>query len=350
SSDVIEDLRVYVKAENSERIFWYKERFLTETEIVENVVENASSRVCWTIHRPKRGWYLRIRSPSFPPGVSIQLSPLPSSSPFHVDAALSFSTRVNPPKRGRLLSPTSSPAAQAAPPEPQSNKSSMETVTPSPETVVHSYPPTPSPGANVGPIQPPSPETVRVKLDQLSSNDRQSTASPEVKSFLLAPHSTPRVPQPENTSLFAKALSVFKNSKPSHSMSFTLCPLPPPESSSFDTSASTSNQPASNNRQSKRHSLVRLDELIPPSPPPLVTFHDRTPAWSFGSTKGLLELDTAMEREFGVDRSFWVTVSLAYMEFLMEREVLCFHLALDIASTNFLCLIRAIWRQLEVRH
>jgi len=27
-----------------------------------------------------------------------------------------------------------------------------------------------------------------------------------------------------------------------------------------------------------------------------------------------------MERELGVDRSFWITVALVYLEFLTERE------------------------------
>ena len=60
---------------------------------------------------------------------------------------------------------------------------------------------------------------------------------------------------------------------------------------------------------------------VPPAPPPLITFHDRTPVWNFGSTTGLLEIDLAMERELGVDRAFWITVALAYLEFLTEREV-----------------------------
>lgn len=33
----------------------------------------------WTIHRPIRGWYLVLRSPSLPPGSYISLKPLPSS-------------------------------------------------------------------------------------------------------------------------------------------------------------------------------------------------------------------------------------------------------------------------------
>ncbi|KAI5118728.1 hypothetical protein M0805_004526 [Coniferiporia weirii] len=317
SSDVIEDLRVYVREENSERVLWYKERFLTDDEIVENLVENATSRICWTIHRPKRGWYIRISAPSFPVGASIPLTPVPTSSPFHAEGALSFSSRTNPPKR-KSPSPAAAAAAasQSASRSSESTKSSMETITSSSETVVHSYPPTPSGNAASASAQPPSPATVRAKLDQLSTAQQSpAPAASVVKQFLLAPHSSSHVPVPENTSLLVKALSMFKNNQPSHSLSFTLCPLP---ESLASPSSSGAQQPPSTH--AKRHSLARLGEMIPPSPSPLVTFHDRTPVWNFGSTTGLLEIDVAMEREFGIDRSFWVTVSLAYMEFLTERE------------------------------
>ncbi|KAL5479051.1 hypothetical protein ACEPAI_2339 [Sanghuangporus weigelae] len=321
SSDVIEDLRVFVKEEGSERIYWYKERFLTDDEIVENVVENASSRICWTIHRPKRGWYIKIRSPFFPPGVSIPLTPLSTSSPFYTDAALSFSTRINPPKRIKHLNPPIPSSSRVSSPPTHSSKSSTDTVSSSSETVVHSYPPTPSPRASNALGQPPSPDSVRAKLDQISNtSDQRPAVSPEVRQFFLAPHSIPHVPESQNASLITKALSIFRNHQPSHSLSFTLCPLPPSEDASSSSSASTSHEHASSNAHSKRHSLSRIGELIPPSPPALITFHDRSPAWSLGSFSGLLEIDIAMERELGVDRSFWVTVALTYMEFLLERE------------------------------
>ena len=49
----------------------------------------------WTVHRPKRGWYLRLRTPAFPPGVFIPLLPLPQTSPHYAEAALSFACRMN---------------------------------------------------------------------------------------------------------------------------------------------------------------------------------------------------------------------------------------------------------------
>lgn len=65
----------------------------------------------------------------------------------------------------------------------------------------------------------------------------------------------------------------------------------------------------------------RHSQLIPKIPPPLLTFHDRTPILTVGSVTGLLEIDRAEERVLGVDTSFWIAVALTYLEFLEEREV-----------------------------
>ncbi|KAF4611783.1 hypothetical protein D9613_004009 [Agrocybe pediades] len=96
TTDVIQDMRVNVSlASSPNNIIWYKERFLSDNEIVENLVHNPTSTIQWTIHRPLRGWYIRLRSPTFPPGVFIPLTPVPQASSLHVDAALQFGTRTN---------------------------------------------------------------------------------------------------------------------------------------------------------------------------------------------------------------------------------------------------------------
>ncbi|KAF9545680.1 hypothetical protein CPC08DRAFT_716139 [Agrocybe pediades] len=96
TTDVIQDMRVNVSlASSPNNIIWYKERFLSDNEIVENLVHNPTSTIQWTIHRPLRGWYIRLCSPTFPPGVFIPLTPVPQASSLHVDAALQFGTRTN---------------------------------------------------------------------------------------------------------------------------------------------------------------------------------------------------------------------------------------------------------------
>ena len=54
---------------------------------------------------------------------------------------------------------------------------------------------------------------------------------------------------------------------------------------------------------------------------PFLIHHDRTPVLTFGSFTGLIEIDAVEEKMLGVDRSFWIAVSLTYLEFLENREV-----------------------------
>ncbi len=48
-----------------------------------------------------------------------------------------------------------------------------------------------------------------------------------------------------------------------------------------------------------------------------------------------MEIDVALERETGVDRSFWVCIALAYMEFLTEREASILFLPCGFSRLNF---------------
>ncbi|KAH7922497.1 hypothetical protein BV22DRAFT_1121462 [Leucogyrophana mollusca] len=301
SSDVISDLRINILEEGSDKVIWYKERFLSDDEIIEHVVHNQTSTICWTIHRPKRGWYIRIRAPSFPPGTSISFLPVSRASPDYVDAALSFACRTSVQPSASSYSPTTS-----------AKTSTDSTLTDA--TAVHSYPPTP-PVAPIT-ITPPSPQSIKAKLDEIdvspppAKKENPRTQPTKVTHFMLAPHSTPHVPgaQPgEQVSFFTRALSAFRNHKPSHSSSFTLCPLAP-----------THPTPTSTGSPSQtRH---RLSQLIPPTPSPLLTFHDRTPVLTVRSVTGLLEIDRAEERMLGIQTSFWIAVALTYLEFLEERE------------------------------
>ncbi|KAG5650396.1 hypothetical protein H0H81_012386 [Sphagnurus paluster] len=279
-------MRINVSEENSETVIWYKvgsrERFLSDEEIIEHVVHNPTSTVCWTIHRPKRGWYIRIRSPVFPPGVFIPLIPVPRASPHYADAALSFRSRTN------ILGDVTSP-----------NRSISS---------VHSYPPT----LPTLVVQPPSPKAVQAKLEEIpKKRERKPTKSTsQVTQFVLTPHST-QVAQPTSNSFFARALSMLKNNRPTQSNSFTLSRVPvvatlsppPPYASTLSSLSPVENPFAS---------------VLPP--PPVLVFHDQTPILTVGSFSGLIEIEKTEEQLLGVDTSFWIAVALTYLEFLEERE------------------------------
>lgn len=268
-------MRVNVREEGSDKVLWYKERFLSDDEIVDHVIDNTSSQICWTIHKPKRGWYIRIRGSSFPPGVYIPVTPVPKASPYHTTAGLVFNCRTDVPE---------SPPSVA-----NSTKSSMESDATLTDQVssptVHSYPPTPTASSST----PSSPRIPPSKLDGIGrvGRKRQTQISP----FLLAPHSLTHVPQPDQQpSFFGRVLSTFRNHAPSHSLSFTLSPI-------------LSNPPTP-----------------PPTPSALLTFHDRTPMLTVRSINGLLELDEKVECDLGVAQSFWIAIALTYLDFLEDRE------------------------------
>ncbi|RPD60931.1 hypothetical protein L227DRAFT_547364 [Lentinus tigrinus ALCF2SS1-6] len=318
SSDVLEDMRINVCEEGTGRVVWYKERFLTDDEILEHIVDNATSTPLWTVHRPKRGWYIRLRTPSFPPGVFIPLLPLPQTSPYHSEAALSFACRTSLPPTG------SGSSAHDGRPRMLTKHSTDSDVTLTDGTAPreqHSYPPTPPTGPVVV-VNPPSPRSVHAKLDSVSLSPPRSSrraSQPVVQSavthFVLTPHSTPHVPEStQPVSIFTKLMAVIKNNAPSHSYSFTLSPIPGPPAATATVTPPTYSPTVGS------HAPAGQTGVNPLTPTPLLTFHDRTPVWTARCTSGLIEMDEGQCRVLGVEPAFYVAVALTYLEFLEDRE------------------------------
>ncbi|KAJ7656215.1 hypothetical protein B0H17DRAFT_1163376 [Mycena rosella] len=274
SSDVLEDaLKVNVTEENSD-----KERFLEDEEIIEHLVvcmlTNESRRICWTMHRPRNGWYIRIRSPSFPPGAFIPLiPPLPDAS--HPSGSLLFSSRTN------------IPTVPDAEPRP-----SLSTV--------HSYPPTPPATVVVQPPTP-TPSSVQARLEQAQGKQRHQPPPTQVTQFILAPAAA-EVLKPEQMTYFQRALSVIKShSAPSYSFSLarvSALPYASPSSPIITPVDSTAS----------------LATPATPAVPALLAFHDRTPVMMVRSITGLIEIDPTEERALGVESSFWIAAALTYLE------------------------------------
>ncbi|KAI0702668.1 hypothetical protein C8Q76DRAFT_229982 [Earliella scabrosa] len=306
SSDVLEDMRINVSEEGSSKVVWYKERFLTDDEILEHIVDNATSTTLWTVHRPKRGWYIRLRTPSFPPGVFIPLLPLPQTSPYHADAALSFACRTN-------LPPTGSASDGRRPPLTKHSTDSEVTLTEGSTREQHSYPPTPPTGPVVV-VHPPSPGSVHAKLNSVSMSPpralrrlSQPLLQSAITHFILTPHSRPHIPEAtQPVSIFTRLMAVIKNNAPSHSYSFTLSPIPGSPTPPTDSPGTTgqAGQAGAN----------------PLTPTPLLTFHDQTPVWTARCSSGLIEMDEQQCRVLGVEPAFYVAVALTYLEFLEDRE------------------------------
>jgi len=252
-----------------------------------------------------RGWYIRLRSPRFPPNVFIPLVPVPPSPAYPSPGSLKFSCRAN-------VSPASSPRAPASLPFPlprlpgashHSATDSETTLTDaaysgqfSPTT--HTYPPPPTPPSAV--VSPPSPSTVHAKLDQL--------ARPRltISQFILSPH-THAGAAPASEGLFSRALRALRNNAPTSSNSFSLSPL-------LDGSMQP---PAIEGRAYHDSGCSRARS----GPAPLLTFEDTTPMFSVSSSTGVFEIYLDDIGKLGVDLGFWIAVALAYCEFLGDREV-----------------------------
>ncbi|KAJ6620434.1 hypothetical protein B0H10DRAFT_1077598 [Mycena sp. CBHHK59/15] len=287
SSDVLEDLRVNVMEENSDKVIWYKERFLEDEEIIEHLVHNATSTICWTMHRPRNGWYIRLRTPMFPPGAFIPLTPPPLNTA-HPQGALLFKSRTNIPNA----------------PDPSASTST-----------VHSYPPTPPPVPSVV-VQPPTPASVQAKLDQAQGKQRHHLPPTQISEFVLAPYAAQQALNPEQTSFFQRALSLIKShsSGPDYSFALSRIAAPSPSSVSPPPYISNSSMPSPVPSDSVL-SLASVSQA-----PPLLVFHDRTPVMIVRSLTGLIEIGQAEEQSLGVESSFWIAVALTYLEFLQEKE------------------------------
>ncbi|KAH9017388.1 hypothetical protein EDB85DRAFT_2016413, partial [Lactarius pseudohatsudake] len=297
SSDVLSVNRVNVAEEKSERVIWYKERLLSDNEIIEHLVDNATSKVLWEIHRPLRGWYIHLRAPNFPRGVFVPLVPVPPSSPYHSPGSLKFSCRTS------VASPPSVSANQSSPSPrfPAASHSSTDSdatltdATSGQFSQTHTYPPAPTPPSAL--VAPPSPSAVHAKLDQLAQ--RHPRTRPVISQFMLSPHTYASV-TPASEGLFSRALRALRNSAPTQSNSFSLSPLPDGPTVAPTESAHSSQ--------------------IAQGPAPFFTFHDTTPVFSVGSSTGVFEVHIDEVGKLGVDLGFWIAIAMAYGEFLGDRE------------------------------
>ncbi|KAE8211311.1 hypothetical protein CF327_g4910 [Tilletia walkeri] len=87
-TDSLHDLRLQVSIEPPPsaskqqplRPLYFRERELTEHgEIVDYLIDASTAHVPWSIHKPARGWYLRLRSPALPRGTALPFRPPPKS-------------------------------------------------------------------------------------------------------------------------------------------------------------------------------------------------------------------------------------------------------------------------------
>ena len=253
----------------------------------------------WEIHRPLRGWYIRLRAPNFPRGVFVPLLPVPPSSPYHSPASLKFSCRTNVASPSRASASRSSPSPRVAAAIHSSTDSevTLTDATSGQLSPTHTYPPAPTPPSVL--VAPPSPSAVHEKLDQLAQPHAKTGSV--ISHFILGPH-THVAATPASEGLFSRALRVLRNGAPTQTNSFSLSLLP--------------DKPTVAPSEGSHHHVHSSH-----GPAPLIAFHDTTPVFSVGSSTGVFEVHVDEVGKFGVDLGFWIAIALAYGEFLGDREV-----------------------------
>ncbi|KIY67005.1 hypothetical protein CYLTODRAFT_422947 [Cylindrobasidium torrendii FP15055 ss-10] len=349
SSDVIEeDARVNVCEEKSERVIWFKERYLRDEEIVEHLIHNATRTVVWTIHRPTRGWYLRIRAPAFPSGAFVDLVP-PRALPLHIPGDVPRPTSL---RGGRRPGGSMGRAGREAwnDVEREARRAAGAGAEGSLEMRVRTRMPAPS--------RPPSMGSTASGSTELGSDDSHGEQLGAVCSFILAPHISEEsaAPPAHRRQSSGWGLGVVWNTisrlLPKADNSFALRRVGAAqnkfgqahddtegvqlEDGSGDTSltdglsrrlgpvhlppsTSTLNLPSTATLNLSAGSYP--SSLVGGPPPALLTFTDTTPVFSLQHGRfGLIEISKDEERVVGVETSFWVAVALAYADFLTERE------------------------------
>ena len=333
----------------------------------------------WTIHQPARkGWYIRLRSPLFPPGACIALTP-PSfhAKPAHSPAqprstsgapqgsaddrtgrGTGMSGSVNTTFTGagepvlifgcQTLVPSSISASTSTGEQgggAMSNRSSVD----------HSYPPS-------TPSQTRSPSSTSQQLTEgteITSAAQRTPSSPPrqpprpaprwhvthytlqtgipATGVLAGTHHHPHLIHPDQhvhqPSFLQRALAPLSYLASSSGINtsaynFTIQPAAAPpvasgSTSSPDPKASTTNPNPSETTTVGGHVSAAADSssLLPSSP--FVAFTDNTPILR-ATPSGTLSVDAEKVRTLGVEMTFWVAVALAFWEFLREREVRLF--------------------------
>ncbi|TKY90113.1 hypothetical protein EX895_000111 [Sporisorium graminicola] len=366
------------------RPVYFRQRTLTEhDEIVDNIVDANSGRTCWTIHRPTRGWYLHLRSPALPQGTAISIRPADKDGNDPTASPLTFSvnTRIRPQALGRVQPRIASLTGDTDQHETDSASGSTSiTVDAANQGLAIQTPDAQGSGEVVQGVavaatgreerKPHSGGHARRRSGATGSGkhsfDLRHPSSAVTRSPMIAesddePPSTSQ-PDPHRHSLSRLAIPSHTNSSstvPSPQSSGADRPYSPTLPSALSTSASrtstfllTDGQEPSKQSEAPqgwaRWAYSKLPSEIRPSlsldadksfslhwlDPPrtggqgtagqsveVVRFEDQSGRWMWNShTRGRLTLQASAMQAVGLQKEFWITTALAYIQFLEDKD------------------------------
>ena len=388
NSHGISDLRLQVSQEASSskqplRPVYFRERVLTEhNEIVDKILDATTGRICWTIHRPTRGWYLYLRSPALPEGTAISIRASdkdeddPAASPLTFSVNTKVRTQALELVRPRITSTTndkdqldgnnaeasatalvdkatpglarridceSAPddvmqgvAVSATGREDRKPASGGHTRRRSgatgsgkhgldsrhPTSAVTRSPMIPETEDEAGSTAQQSHHQPLSGLTIPTSKANSSTAASPQSSGADRPYS-PTLPSTRSPSASYTSTFLLTDGRAPHQHSetrqswtrwaYSLLPSEVRPSLSLDADKSFSlywlNPPSAN------HQAAQLDSVE------VVRFHDQSGRWMWNShTRGRLTLQAKAMQAIGLQREFWITAALAYIQFLEDKD------------------------------
>ncbi|PWZ02963.1 hypothetical protein BCV70DRAFT_197208 [Testicularia cyperi] len=226
---------------------YLRERILTHrNEIVDKIVDASSGRVCWTIHRPTRGWYLYLRSPVLPPGsaISLRSAPVADHDPSVTPLSFTLTTRVRPQPLAHVTQRISSDGPTNSVTAPRSTANHNGDSLPLPA---------PSDSASVSMSGRPS------AADEALSKSTDSTATEEVALATGREGSKPSSGHTRRRSAAGSGTHSVDTGKSHRSVALTRSPMIPEIQDEDSAEAGSPSKPA----QISNKQLPRLD--IPPS-------------------------------------------------------------------------------------
>ncbi|KAF6766774.1 hypothetical protein PSEUBRA_000100 [Kalmanozyma brasiliensis GHG001] len=379
----ISDLRLQVSQEASSskqplRPVYFRERVLTQdNEIVDNIIDANTERTCWSIHRPTRGWYLYLRSPVLPQGtaISIRSGPKDDTDPAGSPLTFSVSTKVRTQAleqvRPRIVPNVAKPTQQASQATSDTSTSDDD---PSRGSAAQFHDAATQNGMQDVAVA----VTGRDRGTTASAGHarRRSGATGSgthahiSKPSLSAAPRSPMIPETddEDPPEGRKQGSLSRLAIPSNTNSSSSSPHSPggdrpysptlPSNTAFSTTPSAAytstflltngrapQQPAATQSWARWAYCLLPSELRPSlsldtdksfslfwlHPPSVnaearedvevVRFEDQSGRWMWNShTRGKLMLQTSAMQAVGLQKEFWISVALAYIQFLEDKD------------------------------
>ncbi|CAE6470779.1 unnamed protein product [Rhizoctonia solani] len=293
TSDVLEGpQKTYIKCSKTGEIKWCKTRTLTLNEVIDEL--HTGSELAYSIHRPTRGWYIRVRSHKKPLLVTDLIpDPLVDTTQPDADSILMFSM---PGGKGKERESAGSSLAEqdeySFPPTPpiRSPPPGKRQTDPSSGSLL-SEPSSPTTN-HTDPLRSPDPPRPAPRLEP---NTRPRPTLP----LVFAPSSVPKIPgNPAFSRAFATGL--FR------AVTNTIF-SPPRRSFSLSARFSGGTMPATTPvlESGPRLELERVLE-----------YEDTTPVFSVSQMTGVI---TVMNTGYG-DTGLLVACAMAYLDFLAERD------------------------------